>query len=91
MPAKTTVQPPINISDVIARAVKLNRLRNLPASSPVTTTPALPAAKSRPICRLLASSRSSAKSTSSAKVEAVTKLIKAIISEMFRSTGWEST
>ena len=55
IPAKTTVQPPISISDVIASAVKLKRLRSLPASSPVTTTPALPAAKSRPICRSLAS------------------------------------
>src|SRR5439155_7978416 len=35
------VQAPISISDVIARAVKLKRLRNCPARRPVTTTPAL--------------------------------------------------
>jgi hypothetical protein len=71
--------------------VKLKRLRSLPASSPVTTTPALPAANRTPISNRLASRRSLAKRTSSANTPALTKLISAIIAEMFRSTGCEST
>ena len=53
--------------------------------------PALPAAKRTPIWRELAPSRSCANRTSCAQVVDMTKLIIAIISEMLRSTGCDST
>ena len=91
MPAKRISHVPISISDVIASVVKLNRLRKRPARRPVTTTPALPAANSTPTPVAPTFNRSWAKSTSCVKVVAPTKLISAIITEMFRSTGCAST
>ena len=90
-PANTTWIAPININEVIASAVKLKRFRSRPARSPVTTTPALPAANIAPTPRGPTSSRSCANSTSCVNVVAPTKLISAIINEMLRSTGCPMT
>src|SRR5256885_100098 len=70
---------------------KDQRFRSGPAASDSATTPAPPAANKTATSLSDARSPSFANSTSCAKTVASTMLIIAIISEMFRRTGWERT
>jgi hypothetical protein len=74
-----------------AVTAKESRSRIGPATRLTATMPAAPAAYRKPISELVASRARRAKRTSWESAVAATKLIRAIMIEMERRTGWDHT
>src|SRR5215211_8584368 len=89
--ANTTVSSPSITRAPRAATLNDSRRRTGPAASDSSTTLALPAAYSRATWLSLASSWRLAKTTSWAYTVAETRLMRAIMAEMLRSTGWPRT
>ncbi len=89
--ASTTVNRPSTSRAPRAARLNDNRRRRRPAASDNSTTPALPAEYSRATRLSLAPSWRLANTTSWAYTVAETRLMRAIMAEMLRSTGWPRT